>query len=140
MEMTNHTDILRKAAVTLTDRGGQYGPADECFERIAKIASLILNKMITPYDVAVIQMAVKLGRMPESRQDEDHYVDLVNYASFAAEFSRPKAEHMPQEHPAPQPISAPKPMLKTSDIIADDVEEGIAKLAQKLAPASMKQS
>jgi Domain of unknown function (DUF6378) len=137
--MTNHTDILRKAAVTLTDRGGQYGPADECFERIAKIASLILNKMITPYDVAVIQMAVKLGRMPESRHDEDHYVDLVNYASFAAEFSRPKEEPVRHE-PVAQPVSAPKPMLKTSDLVMDEMEADIAKMAQKLAPASLKQA
>jgi hypothetical protein len=137
MEMTNHTDILRKAAVTLTERGGQYGPADECFERIAKIASLILNKMITPYDVAVVQMAVKLGRMPESRHDEDHYVDLMNYASFAAEFSRPKDQ---PAQPASQPITAPKPMLKTADMVAGDVEDGIAELAKKLAPASMKQA
>lgn len=123
----------------MTERGGQYGPADECFERIAKIASLILNKIITPYDVAVVQMAVKLGRMPESRHDEDHYVDLMNYASFAAEFSRPKEEQA-QPAPTPAPIYAPKPTLKTADLVAADVEDGIADLAKKLAPASMKQA
>jgi len=86
--MVDHKDILTTAAATLNDRGQQYGDADACFTRIAKLSSIILNKEITRYDVAMILHAVKLGRLQESRSKPDNYVDGINYLAFGAEFSQ----------------------------------------------------
>lgn len=82
-----HTEVLKTAALTLSARGRQYGPAEECFDRIAQISTLILNKSISPYDIAMIQVATKLGRLQEDRLNGDSYVDGVNYLSFAAQFA-----------------------------------------------------
>jgi len=59
-----------------------------CFDRISKISTLILNKEISPYDVAMIMVALKLGRLQESRSLDDHYVDGINYMAFAAQFAK----------------------------------------------------
>ena len=85
--MTNHTEILSTAARTLRDRNIQYGSEEMCFDRISKISTLILNKEISPYDVAMIMVALKLGRLQESRSLDDHYVDGINYMAFAAQFA-----------------------------------------------------
>jgi hypothetical protein len=82
-----HTEVLKTAALTLSARGRQYGPEEECFDRIAKLASIILNKNISPYDIAMIQVATKLGRLQEDRINSDSYVDGVNYLAFAAQFA-----------------------------------------------------
>jgi midasin (ATPase involved in ribosome maturation) len=86
--MTNHTEILSTAAKTLRERHTQYGPAELCFDRISQIATLILNKEISPYDVTMIMVAIKLGRLQESRALDDNYVDGINYMAFAAQFAK----------------------------------------------------
>lgn len=86
-DMTNHTDILKQAANILGDRGRRYGSVEETFERCAKLATIILNKHITLYDVAVIMSAMKLARIPTSPTVDDHYVDGINYLAFASQFS-----------------------------------------------------
>jgi tRNA G10 N-methylase Trm11 len=88
--MTNHTEILSTAAKTLRDRHTQYGPAEMCFDRISQIATLILNKEISPYDVTMIMVALKLGRLQESRGLDDNYIDGINYMAFAAQFAKAK--------------------------------------------------
>ena len=88
--MTNHIEIITSAVSTLKDRGNQYGPVEQCFDRTSKIASLMLGRSITPYDVAVIQVAVKLGRLQESRDLSDNYIDTINYLAFAAQFINAK--------------------------------------------------
>jgi len=88
--MTNHTDILATAVRTLRDRGNQYGPEELCFDRISKLATIILNKEISSYDVSMIMVALKLGRLQEARGLDDNYVDGINYMAFAAQFAKAK--------------------------------------------------
>ena len=84
--MTNHAEILASAVGTLRERGNQYGAIEPCFDRISKLATIILNKPISPYDVAMIEVAVKLGRLQEARDLDDNYKDAINYLAFAAQF------------------------------------------------------
>lgn len=72
----------------MNERGSQYGAVEECFDRIAQIASIVLNKQITAYDVAMIQVATKLGRLQEARTLDDNYIDMINYTAFAAQFAK----------------------------------------------------
>lgn len=95
---------------TLRDRAAQYGHEEECFDRISQLATLILNKAISPYDVAMILHCVKLGRMPTGRQTADHYVDGINYLAFAGQFAG----------------------LRTS--VDTALEDDIAAMAKKFAP------
>jgi len=106
--------MLEEAARILKERSEQYGSADECFDRISKLASIILNKEITKYDVAMIHVATKLGRLQETRWLDDNYIDGVNYLAFAAQFINARGKNS-------------KPDNATED-------DGVIEMARKLAP------
>ncbi len=53
----NHTDVLAEAVRILRERDTKYGDVQEMFERTAKLASIILDKEITPYEITVILTA-----------------------------------------------------------------------------------
>jgi len=108
--MTNHTEILISAGSILKERARQYGPEEECFDRISKLATIILNKPISVYDVAMIQVATKLGRLQEARTHDDNYIDAVNYLAFGAQFA------------------------KTMTSVSTAVEDDIAAIAKRFAP------
>jgi hypothetical protein len=115
IEMTNHTEILISAGSILKERARQYGPEEECFDRISKLATIILNKPISVYDVAMIQVATKLGRLQEARTHEDNYIDAVNYLAFGAQFA------------------------KTMTSVSTAVEDDIVAIAKRFAPIVNKQ-
>ena len=113
----NHKDALLSAVTILNDRAVQYGPEELCFQRIANLATIVLNKYLNEYDIAMIMHCVKLGRLQESRDKADNYVDGINYLAFAAQFAA-----------APDNASQPTEA-------SDALEEGIANIAQKYAPS-----
>lgn len=83
----DHKDALKEAAMTVAVRHEEYGEARFCFNRIANLASIMLGRHITEYDVAIIMVAVKMGRLEESRHKKDTYIDAINYLAFATEFA-----------------------------------------------------
>lgn len=82
-----YDDAMKASAETIGDRANRYGTPDACFYRIAKLASVMLNREVTPRDVAIIQLCTKLGRMSERPGYEDNYIDGISYLAFAAHFS-----------------------------------------------------
>lgn len=83
----HYRDVLKTCAGILNDRNQKYGDSDVCFGRISKIASVVLDKPVSEYDVAIILSCVKLGRIPGNPAYADNYVDLANYAAFSAHFA-----------------------------------------------------
>lgn len=83
----HYRDVLKNCAGILNDRNQKYGDSDVCFGRISKIASVVLDREISEYDVAIILACVKLGRIPGKPDYADNYVDLANYAAFSAHFA-----------------------------------------------------
>lgn len=71
----------------LKDKGQLYGNEEQMHEEISQIATLLLNKSISTYDVAMIHVATKLARMKNAREHYDSYVDAINYLAFAAQFA-----------------------------------------------------
>jgi len=108
--MTNHMDILKQSALILGDRGRRYGSVEECFDRCAKLSTIILGKEITVYEVSIIMMAMKLARIPSSPALDDNYEDGINYLAFASQFSTIEEQNK------------------------GGIEEDIAAMARKLAP------
>lgn len=51
------------------------------------MATIMLDRVVTPYEVAILLHAVKLARMSVNRKYSDNYVDGVNYLAFAAQFA-----------------------------------------------------
>ena len=88
--MQEHMEIFKKAVTLVKDRGAVYGGVEDHFTRAAQIASLWLDKPVTPRDVSMILASVKMARISTTPDHEDSFVDLVNYVAFAASFS-PKA-------------------------------------------------
>ena len=83
----NHTDILYKAADTLNQRAEVYGDSEPLFGDIAALATIVLGKHVSKYDVSVVMECVKLARRKVSPLLEDNYVDHVNYTAFSAQFA-----------------------------------------------------
>jgi len=82
-----HTDIINGALDTLKPRGAAYGDVRENHDHIASLASTLTRKELSARDIALVLLAVKLGRMTTSPELADHYVDAVNYLAFAGEFA-----------------------------------------------------
>lgn len=83
-------DILRLAFETVNARGADYDKTndiDQNFREAAAIASVILGKDITPRDVSMILVCVKLIRAKSAPGKLDNYVDAVNYMAFSACFA-----------------------------------------------------
>ena len=91
--MNDHFVVLKKALDLTKERGQTYDTTgsgvEENFTRSAAIASLWLNRTITPRDVALILASVKMSRIAVAPTHQDSFVDLVNYVSFGASFSVP---------------------------------------------------
>lgn len=62
-------------------RGERYGPPTENFARIAHLWEPILGVPVTPQQVGLAMLAVKLARLIQTPHDEDSLVDLVGYAA-----------------------------------------------------------
>lgn len=69
------------------DRGRRYGSVEETFDRCAKLATIILGKHVTLYDVSIILAAMKMARISSTPTLEDNYIDGINYLAFASQFS-----------------------------------------------------
>jgi hypothetical protein len=94
----DHKQILKTASDILAQRGKQYGEVSDHFNRISQIATALLGKQVTPYDVVMIFHCTKLTRMQESPSDIDHYVDGVNYLAFAGQFATKETKQMDAEN------------------------------------------
>ena len=82
---------------TLKDRGGQYGPEDLLFDRASRIATVMLDRVVTPYEISLIHVATKMARMTANQAQTDNYVDSINYLAFAAQFAEVKMTTAEQE-------------------------------------------
>jgi hypothetical protein len=105
-----HTEILTSAAGNLKSREDQFGPEEVAFSNAARIASVMLNKTITPHDVTTILLCLDLGRIPNSRGNDQNYINLINNAAYVGQYSRAE-----------------------STVLAS-MEDDIADMAAKLAP------
>jgi hypothetical protein len=75
--------ILNEASSLIDDRGVNYGGIEQSFDRAAKIASLKLDKHISPYEVAIVLESVKDARRASSPDHYDSHIDGINYRAFA---------------------------------------------------------
>lgn len=94
----DYKQVMHTAASTFNQRGTQYGPMDELFIRTAQVASIILSREYTPYEIVMIQRVLKDCRLKYNMTNPDNYVDNVNYTAFAAQFATGNvAVEVPQE-------------------------------------------
>ena len=63
-------------------RNEDYGPMKDSFDRTAKIWSAILNIEVTPHQVCLCMMGLKLSR-ESFKQKDDNIVDIIGYAEIS---------------------------------------------------------
>ena len=78
---------LREAATIIAgDRDVQYGGPEENFTRIAKIWSVIVGAEISPEDVAMMMVGLKIARYAsKSGFQPDTWIDIAGYAGCGYE-------------------------------------------------------
>ena len=67
------------------DRHKEYGDTNSNFSDIAKIWSVVLGHKVTPKQVALCMIAVKMSRLRQNIQHEDSWVDIAGYAGCGSE-------------------------------------------------------
>lgn len=83
-------ECLNEAARIISgDRDKQYGGPEDNFGRIAKIWSIIFGIDVTPEDVAMAMVAVKVARYAsKSGFQPDTWIDVAGYAGCGYEVGK----------------------------------------------------
>jgi hypothetical protein len=84
----NREEILQEALrLTSTDRQKNYGEPMLNHQRIADIWTVLLGTAVTPSQVALCMVGVKLARLVETPDHQDSFVDLCAYGAIAGEIA-----------------------------------------------------
>jgi hypothetical protein len=86
-EVPPRVEALREAARLInSDRNKQYGNPEDNFGRISKLWSVVLGVDVSPEDVAMCMVAVKVARYAsKSGYQPDTWIDIAGYAGCGYE-------------------------------------------------------
>jgi hypothetical protein len=84
----NGPELLEHAAGVVTRRRREYGEPVELFEHIARRWSLTLGTKVSPAQVALCLIDLKLARLARDPRHLDSQVDVAGYAAVLREVSR----------------------------------------------------
>ena len=80
--------MLQHAAGVFENRRRQYGPAEDLFQHIAKRWSLTLDMTVTPAQVALCMIDLKMARLARDPSHTDSVIDVAGYAACLREITR----------------------------------------------------
>ena len=83
--MSKGADMLLDAARTIAERGRVYGDARANMERTAQLWSIVLGVPITPVQVALCLIQLKVARLLVTPNHDDSAVDIAGYAAVLCE-------------------------------------------------------
>jgi hypothetical protein len=81
-------ELLLEAAATVNDRRTAYGEPAEHFERVAMRWSQVLGVPVTPAQVVLCLLDLKLARLVHDPAHEDSQRDVAGYAGCLREVTR----------------------------------------------------
>lgn len=97
-KMSCRETVLEEAKRCIcTDRQNQYGPPENSFNYISDLwtAYMLHDKradvIISPTDVAIMMILLKVARTARHKSYSDNYVDMAGYAALAAELAAEEA-------------------------------------------------
>ena len=85
----NGTMLLQQAARVVADRRERYGDPEDLFRRIAVRWSQTLDVPVTPAQVALCLIDLKLARLAHDPTHGDSVIDVAGYAACLEEVVRP---------------------------------------------------
>lgn len=77
--------LLQQAADVIEHREGIYGPPRALFVHIARRWSLVLGIEVSPVQVALCLIDLKLARLTRNPSHLDSVVDVAGYAAILSE-------------------------------------------------------
>ena len=80
--------LLKHAAGVLEDRQRKYGDPAGLFDQVAKRWALTLGVEVTPAQVALCLIDLKLARLARNPADLDGITDVAGYAACLREITR----------------------------------------------------
>jgi hypothetical protein len=78
-------EFLAHAAALVTRRRRQYGASVDLFERVAVRWSQVLEANVTPAQVIICLIDLKLARLTHDPRQLDSITDIAGYAGCLAE-------------------------------------------------------
>ena len=84
-EMTRAEILEQAKQIVCTDREETYGEPENNFSLIAALWSTYISREISPEDVAMMMVLLKIARIKTGKHKADNYIDLCGYASCAGE-------------------------------------------------------
>ena len=85
MDKNRGVDALIQALEIIKERGKTYGAMRPNMTRIAGLWTVLLGVTVTPAQVAMCMIAVKLARLVETPDHVDSVVDIAGYAAITRE-------------------------------------------------------
>lgn len=77
-------EILTKAGEIISgERNARYGRSEDSFTHIAALWGDYLDRDISPRDVAMMMVLLKIARSQHDENYTDNYVDICGYAALA---------------------------------------------------------
>lgn len=83
--MKNTNELLDQTRIILNDRGNIYGSSRSNHERISELWSGYLGSYISPMQVSLMQLLVKVSRLAETPNHQDSLQDVLGYACIYGE-------------------------------------------------------
>ena len=80
--------LLKHAAGVVANRREAYGEPERLFEQIARRWSLVLGIEVTPAQVALCLIDLKMARLSRDPRDLDSQTDVAGYAACLREVTR----------------------------------------------------
>ena len=108
-----YSEYLTAAARMINERAAEYSNVDDTFRAIAEIATAMLGRPVTEFEVAMILLATTLGRLRVNPAHEDSWIDAINYTAFSAQYA---------PRPAPEPATE---MPKSYNSILSRLDEDL---------------
>ena len=68
-------------------RQHEYGNKKENHENISRLWSAYLDHPVSPHDVAILMLLLKVARAKFGNPSSDTYIDMVGYSAIAGELT-----------------------------------------------------
>ena len=77
--------LIHETADTISNRGDTHGDAFAQQAMVACLWGVVLGRLVSPAQVALMQLMIKISRIEVGDENElDHYRDIIGYAGIAA--------------------------------------------------------
>jgi hypothetical protein len=123
-----YLDTMTSSVTSIREKDERFGPAEELFDRTAKLASIMLDKSLTPYDIVTVLRCMNDARKKYDTLGRDHYIENVNLEAFALQIATDAALQLakkPSETVAVQTNPVPQRLSETIDpMLGIDLTEG----------------